>query len=55
MQNPLKKMIEWVADALVEKITEPIKDLGRRVDKLDARMDAVKKCVDELKGLHEQD
>ena len=55
MQNPLKKMIEWVADALVEKITEPIKDLGRRVDKLDARMDAIKKCVDELKELHEQD
>lgn len=41
MQDPLKKMIEWVADALVEKNTEPI--------------DAINKRLDRLEKLHEQD
>lgn len=35
MQNPLKKIIEWVADALVEKITEPINTINKRLDKLE--------------------
>lgn len=35
MQNPLKKIIEWVADALVEKITEPIDTINKRLDKLE--------------------
>lgn len=41
MQSLLKKLIEWVADALVEKITEPI--------------DAINKRLDRLEHLHEQD
>ena len=41
MQNLLKKLIEWVADALVEKIAEPI--------------DAINKRLDRLEHLHEQD
>lgn len=41
MQNPLKKVVEWVADALVEKITEPI--------------DVINKRLDRLEKLHEQD
>ena len=35
MQNPLKKIIVWVADALVEKITEPIDTINKRLDKLE--------------------
>lgn len=35
MQNPLKRIIEWVADALVEKITEPIDTINKRLDKLE--------------------
>ena len=35
MQNPLKRVIEWVADALVEKITEPIDTINKRLDKLE--------------------
>ena len=35
MQNPLKKIVEWVADALVEKITEPINTINKRLDKLE--------------------
>ena len=41
MQNPLETIIEWVADALVDKITEPI--------------DTIHKRLDELERLHEQD
>ena len=35
MQNPLKRIIEWVADALVEKISEPIDTINKRLDKLE--------------------
>ena len=35
MQNPLKKIVEWVADALVEKITEPIDTINKRLDRLE--------------------
>lgn len=35
MQNPLKRIIEWVAVALVEKITEPIDTINKRLDKLE--------------------
>lgn len=48
MQNPLKKIGEWVADAFVEKITEPIERIEKRLDGMDKR-------IDELKALHEQD
>lgn len=41
MQSLLRKIIEWIADALVEKITEPI--------------DAINKRLDRLEHLHEQD
>ena len=48
MQNPLKKIGEWVADAFIEKITEPIERIEKRLDGMDKR-------IDELKALHEQD
>lgn len=48
MENPLKKIVEWVADALIEKITEPIERMNERLDGMDKRLD-------ELKSLHEQD
>ena len=48
MQNPLKKIGEWVADAFIEKITEPIERIEKRLDGMDKRIDA-------LKALHEQD
>ena len=48
MQNPLKKIVGWVADALVDKITEPIERMEKRLDGMDKRLD-------ELKSLHEQD
>lgn len=41
MQNPIKKAVDWVADALVEKIMEPISVINKRLDKLES--------------LHEQD
>ena len=53
MQNPLKTVAEWVADALVKKITEPIDELGRqigimsnRLDTVDRRLDTVDKRLD---------
>lgn len=48
MQNPLKKIVGWVADVLVDKITEPIERMEKRLDGMDKRLD-------ELKSLHEQD
>ena len=48
MQNPLKKIVGWVADVLVDKITEPIERMNERLDGMDKR-------IDELKSLHEQD
>lgn len=48
LQNPLKKIGEWVADAFIEKITEPIERIEKRLDGMDKR-------IDELKALHEQD
>ncbi|MBR3796413.1 MAG: hypothetical protein IKK34_14745 [Clostridia bacterium] len=41
MQNPIKWAVGWVADALVEKITEPIDKINKRLDRLES--------------LHEQD
>lgn len=35
MQNPLTKIIEWVADTLAEKITEPIDTINKRLDRLE--------------------
>lgn len=35
MQNLLKEIIGWIADALVEKITEPIEKINKRLDKLE--------------------
>lgn len=48
MQKPLKKLVEWVADALVEKMTAPLNDMKDRLDKLANRLDGLEK-------LHEQD
>lgn len=48
MQNPLKKIVGWVADVLVDKITEPI-------ERMEKRLDGMEKRLDELKSLHEQD
>jgi hypothetical protein len=44
----LKKVVGWIADALVDKITEPIERMNERLDGMDKRLD-------ELKSLHEQD
>ena len=41
MQNPLKKAVGWLADAVVEKIMEPIEKINKRLDRLES--------------LHEQD
>lgn len=35
MQNLLKKLVGWIADALAEKITEPIEKINNRLDKLE--------------------
>ena len=48
MENPLKKVVGWIADALLDKITEPIERMEKRLDGMDKRLD-------ELKSLHEQD
>ena len=48
MESPLKKVVGWIADALIEKITEPIERMEKRLDGMDKRLD-------ELKSLHEQD
>ena len=31
MQNPIRKVGEWIADALVEKIMEPIETINKRL------------------------
>ena len=36
MQNPLKWAIGWIADALIEKITEPIDTINKRLDRLES-------------------
>lgn len=36
MQNPLTKIGEWIADALIEKITEPIDKINKRLDRLES-------------------
>lgn len=41
MQNPLKKVGEWFADILIERITAPIDRINKRLDRLES--------------LHEQD
>lgn len=48
MQKLLKAIGGWIADALFEKITEPIERIEKRLDGMDAR-------INELKGLHQQD
>lgn len=35
MQNPLRKIVEWIADTLAEKITEPIDTINKRLDRLE--------------------
>ena len=35
MQNPIRTVIEWLADVLMEKITEPIEMINRRLDRLE--------------------
>lgn len=36
MQNPLKWAVGWVADAIIEKITEPIDTINKRLDRLES-------------------
>ena len=55
MQNPLKVAAEWVADALVNKILEPLEAINvrldtvdRRLDTVDSRLDAIDKRIDTL-------
>lgn len=36
LQNPFKTVISWVADALIEKITEPIDLINKRLDRLES-------------------
>lgn len=59
MQNPLKTIAEWVADALVNKILEPLEAINERLDTVDKRLDtvdsrlnAIDKRIDKL---HAQD
>ena len=52
MQNPLKKIGEWVADAFIEKITEPIERIEKRLDGVESRLDGIDKRIDML---HAQD
>ena len=33
--NPLKVLVEWIADALMEKIAAPIDTINRRLDRLE--------------------
>ena len=42
MANPVKALAVWVADALAEKIMEPIETINRRLDRLESlhRQDA---------------
>lgn len=40
MGNPIKAIGEWLANALAEKITEPITALTDRVDKLEHKHDS---------------
>jgi len=48
LYNPLKKVVEWAADALIEKIIEPIDAINKRLDMMEQRLD-------NLKELHMQD
>lgn len=55
MQNPLKVVAEWIADALVKKILEPLEAINerldnveRRLDTVDNRLDAIDKRIDRL-------
>ena len=36
MLDPVKLVISWIADALIEKITEPIEAINKRLDRLEA-------------------
>ena len=46
MQNPVKVVAEWVADALVKKITEPIGELGKQIGTINSRLDTVDRRLD---------
>lgn len=48
MHKWVQKVVGWIADALIEKITDPIDDLGKRIDKMSER-------IDKLEKLHDQD
>ena len=49
MDNPFKKVVNWLADTLAEKIMEPIKDLTDRVDKLERDLELKEKEIYDLK------
>lgn len=48
MQNLLKKVGGWLADAMIENITEPLSDMKDELGKMAKRLD-------KLEHLHEQD
>lgn len=48
MNKWIQKAVGWIADALIEKITEPIDGLGKRLDAMNDRLGKLEK-------LHEQD
>ena len=48
MHNLMKRMIEWIADAMIERITDPIEKISRRLDMMEEQLDS-------LKELHTQD
>ena len=59
MQNPLKTVAKWVADALVKKILEPLEAINDRLDTVNKRFDTVNERLDtidkRINKLHAQD
>ena len=48
MENPLRTLAGWFAEAIIDKINEPIDAINKRLDGVESRLDSMKK-------LHEQD
>lgn len=48
LQNPLKKIGEWVADAFIEKASAPLNEMKEELSRMSKRLDGLEK-------LHEQD
>lgn len=52
MHNVLEKAAGWIAKALAEEITKPIKEQGQKIDDL---IDAHKRLEERVSRLHEKD